>query len=121
LCLCARAELLRVAGRVCLERLRRFRKVIVKLPQVGEVGVLEARVHVLGRDYVVDDMLVFKHVGGFQLAQRDRERWACMWVMWCCCDCGGMRSTVDIQSRSSQGAAEIANVSCVHSSGDRGL
>jgi hypothetical protein len=28
-----------------------------------------------------------------------------MRVMWYCCDCSGMRSTVVIQSRSSQGAA----------------
>ena len=45
-------------------------------------------------------------------------RWACMWVMWCCCDCSGMRATVVIQSRSSQGAAEIANASCVHRAGN---
>jgi hypothetical protein len=43
-----------------------------------------------------------------------------MWLMWCYCDCGGMRSTVVIQSCSSQGAAEIANASCVHSSCDCG-
>jgi hypothetical protein len=30
-----------------------------------------------------------------------------MWVMWCYCDCSWMRSTVVIQSRSSQGAVEM--------------
>jgi hypothetical protein len=36
-----------------------------------------------------------------------------MWVMWCCCDCSWMRSTVVIQSCSSQDAAEITNDNCV--------
>jgi hypothetical protein len=48
-------------------------------------------------------------------------RWACMWVMWCYCDCSWMRSTVVIQSRSSKGAAEIDNASCAHRSGDSRL
>jgi hypothetical protein len=51
-----------------------------------------------------------------------RVRWSCMWVIWCCCNCSGVRATtVVLQWRSWQGAAVKTNASCVHSSGDRRL